>query len=167
MTGPTPTDRSNPGSKHHLLVDRQGIPLAVTLSAANVHDSQMLEATVDAVPPITRPRGCPRPRPVKLHADKRYEYAIRGQRLRRRSIVPRIARQGIESSARLGRHRWVVERALAGYPLAGVHRFRRLIIRYERRARSPPGLPLPRLRPQLLELRSGEVVVGTLKPEHL
>lgn len=73
MTGPTPTDPSNPGSKHHLLVDRQGIPLAVTLSAANVHDSQMLEATVDAVPPITRPRGRPRQWPVKLHADKGYD----------------------------------------------------------------------------------------------
>jgi len=34
------------GTKRHLVVDRQGIPLAVTLSAANVHDSQMMEATV-------------------------------------------------------------------------------------------------------------------------
>src|SRR6187549_1111974 len=38
-TGPNPTDRGKPGSKRHLVVDRQGIPLAVLLTAANVHDS--------------------------------------------------------------------------------------------------------------------------------
>jgi transposase len=42
-------------------------------------------------------------------------------------IAP-IARRGIESSERLGRHRWVVERTLAWFA-----RFRRLTIRYERR----------------------------------
>ena len=111
------------------MVDRQGIPLAVTLSAANVHDTQMLLPTVDAVPPITRPRGRPRQRPVKLHTDKGYDFPVNRYRLRRRSIVPRIARRGIDSSERLGRFRWVVERTLAW-----LHRYRRLVIRYERRA---------------------------------
>ena len=48
--------------------------------------------------------------------------------LRRRGIRVRITRKGIESSQRLGRHRWVVERTLAW--LGG---FRRLTLRYERR----------------------------------
>jgi Transposase DDE domain len=39
------------------------------------------------------------------------------------------ARRGIESGARPGRHRWKVERALAR-----LNRFRRLAVRYERRA---------------------------------
>jgi transposase len=52
---------------------------------------------------------------------------VRGA-LRRRAIQSRIARRGIDSSERLGRHRWVVERTLAW-----VSRFRRLTIRYERR----------------------------------
>ncbi len=43
--------------------------------------------------------------------------------------MPCIARRGIESSARLGRHRWIVERTLAW-----LARFRRLTIRYERGA---------------------------------
>jgi len=43
-------------------------------------------------------------------------------------ITPRIARRGIESLARLGRHRWVIERSLAW--LVG---YRRLQVRYERR----------------------------------
>jgi transposase len=45
-------------------------------------------------------------------------------------IVPRIARPGIESSERLGRHRWVIERTLAW--LSG---YRRLTVRYERHGR--------------------------------
>ena len=73
LTGPNPTDRGKPGSKYHLLVDRNGIPLAVGLSAANTHDSMLLEAVVDAVPPVKGPRGRPgrpRKRPTKLHGDK-------------------------------------------------------------------------------------------------
>lgn len=34
------------GAKRHLVVDKNGIPLAVTLSAANVHDVRMLEETI-------------------------------------------------------------------------------------------------------------------------
>jgi transposase len=49
--------------------------------------------------------------------------------LRRRGIIPRIARRGIESRERLGRDRWVVERTLSW-----LNRFRRPKVRYERRA---------------------------------
>jgi IS5 family transposase len=49
--------------------------------------------------------------------------------LRRRGIIPRIARRGIDSSTRLGRHRYVIERTLEW-----VTRFRRLARRYERQA---------------------------------
>jgi hypothetical protein len=55
------------------VVDRCGIPLALGLSAANTHDSVLLEPMVDAVPPVKGPRGRPgrpRQRPVKLHGDK-------------------------------------------------------------------------------------------------
>jgi hypothetical protein len=47
--------------------------LAVSLSAANAHDSVLLEQVVDAVAPVKGPRGRPgrpRQRPVKLHGDK-------------------------------------------------------------------------------------------------
>jgi IS5 family transposase len=101
-------------------------------SAANVHDSRMLETMLDAVSPIRRPRGRPgrpRKRPGKLHADKGYDFVRCRQALRKRGIEPRIARRGIESSERLGRHRWVAERTLAW-----LNHFRRLKIRYEHRA---------------------------------
>ena len=74
-------------------------------------------------------RGRPRRRPDKLRADKAYDAKARRQECRTRGIVPRIARKGVESSERLGRHRLVVERTHAWF-----NRFRRLPIRYERRA---------------------------------
>jgi transposase len=114
------------------VVDAAGLPLAVMLSAANVHDSQLLELTLDAIPPIPQSRGGrgqPRRRPDKMHADKGYDYPRCRAACRKRGIIPHIARRGIESSERLGRHRWVVERTLAW-----LNRFRRLTVRYERRA---------------------------------
>src|SRR5207253_567817 len=32
QTGPNPTDRGRPGSKHHILTEAQGVPLVVTLT---------------------------------------------------------------------------------------------------------------------------------------
>src|SRR5438270_7870083 len=61
-TGPNPTDRGKPGSERHLVVDRQGIPLAGLVTAANVDDSPLLEDASDAVPPGRPPRGRPRRR---------------------------------------------------------------------------------------------------------
>jgi transposase len=49
--------------------------------------------------------------------------------LRRRGITARIARIGVDSSERLGRYRWVMERTIA-WLLA----FRRLAVRYDRSA---------------------------------
>lgn len=110
------------------MVDAQGIPLANWLTGANVHDSQVFAALLDAIEPIKRPRGRPRKRPDKAHADKAYDGAPCRDACRVRGIKARIARKGIESSQRLGRWRWVVERTLAW-----LHRFRRLAVRYERR----------------------------------
>ena len=132
QTGKDPTNRGKLGTKRHLVVDRTGVPLAVTISGSNVHDSKRLEEAIDAIPPLRLPgkrRGRPRQRSVKLHTDKGYDYPRCRRGLRRRGIIPRIARRGIESPERLGRSRWVVERTLSW-----LNRFRRLKIRYERRA---------------------------------
>jgi transposase len=89
----------------------------------------MLEPLLDAIPAISGERGRPRRRPRKLHADKGYDYARCRRACAHRGIKHRIARKGIESSAHLGKHRWVVERTFAW-----ISRFRRLTVRYERRA---------------------------------
>jgi transposase len=71
-TGANPTEKGKSGSKRHVVVEREGIPLCVIHSAANVHDSKVLEETADAIEPIRKSsRGRPRKRPKKLHAYTR------------------------------------------------------------------------------------------------
>ncbi|MEV7018936.1 IS5 family transposase [Streptomyces sp. NPDC093991] len=128
LTGRNPVDRGKKGSKLHVLADAQGLPLTLGVSGANVHDSQALLPLVLGIPAIRSRRGPRRRRPGRLRADKAYHSADRLKWLRERGIVPRIARPGIESSERLGRHRWKIERStswLFGY--------RRLTVRYERK----------------------------------
>lgn len=103
--------------------------MAKLLTGANRHDSAVFEEVLDAVPPIKQPSGQRRKRPDKLHADKAYDIPRCRQALSQRHIRIRIARKGRDSSARLGRHRWVVERTLAW-----LSQHRRLTLRYERRA---------------------------------
>ena len=126
--GPNPTDRGKGGTKRHVLTERRGIPLVARITGANRHESVVFEGVIDAVPPIKRPTGHRRRRPDKLHADKAYDIPRCRRALTRRHIKVRIARKGVESKERLGRHRWVVERTMAW-----LNRFRRLTIRYERR----------------------------------
>ena len=110
------------------MVDRNGVPLSAWQTAANEHDSVMFEALLELVEPIKRPRGRPRTRSEKLHADKAYASPRCHAYLQQRGILDRIARKGIESSERLGRFRWVAERTIAW-----LFQFRRLAIRWERR----------------------------------
>ncbi|PBC85975.1 Transposase DDE domain-containing protein [Streptomyces sp. 2133.1] len=94
-----------------------------------MHDSLGLEPLVGGIPPIRSRRGPRRRHPAKLHAEKGCDYDHLRRWLRKKGIAHRIARKGIESSTRLGRHRWVVERTVSW--LAGCRRLHR---RYERKA---------------------------------
>ena len=87
----------------------------------------MFAALLDDVPPIRTPSGRRRTRPAAVQADKGYDSQANRAWPRRRGIRPRIARRGIESSARLGRHRWKVERSLS-WPNC----FRRPQVRWDR-----------------------------------
>ena len=107
------------------------------ISGANRHDSMMFEKCLDAIPAVKGLSGRPRCRPAKLHADKGYDYARCRKYLKRRGNISRIARRGIESSSRLGKHRWVVERTHGWY--AG---FGKLRIRFERQLETHRALLL-------------------------
>jgi hypothetical protein len=91
------------------------------------HRRGHLVAVLDDLPAVLTPAGRRRTRPGKLDADKGYDSASNRAYLRRRGIRPRIARRGIESSQRLGRHRWRVERALSWLSC-----YRRLQVRWDR-----------------------------------
>jgi transposase len=129
QTGPNPTDRAKPGSKRHLIYDGHGVPLAVRLTGANRNDSQEALALVDAVPSLQGERGRPRHRPDCVVGDRGYDAAGIRQGLRTRGILPLLAMRRTAHASGLGRWRWVVERTFAW-----LNQFRRLRVRYDRRA---------------------------------
>lgn len=51
-TGPSPVDRAKPGSKHHVITDGSGIPLAVSLTGGNRNDVTQLMPLIKATPPV-------------------------------------------------------------------------------------------------------------------
>ncbi|WP_456340512.1 IS5 family transposase [Streptomyces europaeiscabiei] len=122
--GPGPVDRARPGSKHHVLTDGQGIPLAVSLTGGNRNDVTQLLPLLDKIPAVAGVVGRPRRRPDALLADRDKYRRL----LWRRGIRPVIARRGEEHGSGLGVFRYVVERTIAW-----LHGFRRLRIRWERR----------------------------------
>jgi hypothetical protein len=65
-----------------------------------------------AIPAIKSRRGPRRRKPGKLHGDKAYNQVELREWVRKQGIAVRIARKGIESSTKLGRHRWVIERSM-------------------------------------------------------
>jgi transposase len=122
-----PVDRGKPGSKLHLVCDGGGLPLTVVVTAATVNDTTMFCEVVGDIPPIRTPSARRRWRPGKVHAEKGYDSAANRAWLRHRGIRARIARRGVDSSARLGRHRWKVERSLSWLSC-----WRRLQVRWDR-----------------------------------
>lgn len=105
------------------------MPIAVTLTGANVHDKWMVGATLDAVL-VQAPRG-PR-RPKHLCLDKGYDYADPEQEARERGVVPHIRRRGeqpLVGCVRGRPRRWVVERTNSWH-----NNYRALRIRWERKA---------------------------------
>jgi len=130
QTGPNPTDRGKNGSKRHVVCDGQGTPLALVHTGANVHDSQQAIPLIDAIPPIKRPGGGRRKRPAQAYADRAYDAEAKIRKpLRERGIEPFIAKRNAEHGSGLGKHRCVVEGVFAW-----LFQFRRLRVRYEKRA---------------------------------
>ena len=149
LTGRNPNRPGQHGSKYHLLCDANGLPLHALISGANTHDSMLFEPLLESNPAV---RGCrghpgrPRRRPDMLHADKGYDYRCCSAYPTRRGTKVRIARRGIEDKSKLGRVRWVVERAISW-----LLRFKSLGLRYDRTERTLA--PLLTLAMALINLR--------------
>ncbi|MFE1272138.1 IS5 family transposase [Streptomyces sp. NPDC058758] len=126
--GPSPVDRARPGSKHHVLVDGQGIPLAVSLTGGNRNDVTQLMPLLAKAPSVADLVGRPRRRPDTLLADRGYDHDKYRRLVWAQGIKPVIARRGVPHGSGLGVHRWVVEQTIAW-----LHGFRRLRVRWERR----------------------------------
>jgi transposase len=123
-TGPNPTDRSKLGTKHHVLTDAQGIPLATTVTGANAADVTQLLPLVDAIPDLSGDQGDKPTLPEELYTDRGYDSEPHREELRERGVEPKIPKRGTAHGSGLGIYRWVVERTESW-----LHNFRKLRLR--------------------------------------
>lgn len=86
-----------------MITDGNGIPLAVSLTGGNRHDSTQLIPLVDAIPKIRGKRGRPRQRPRWLYGDRGYDYDHHRTTLRDKGTIPRIARKNTAHGSGLGK----------------------------------------------------------------
>ena len=97
-----------------------------------MHDMRLVGETLDNVV-VERPKPTAR-NPQHLCADKGYDYPVTREQIRARGYLAHIKSRGDESADKIRgkRHparRWVVERAHSWF-----NRFRRLYIRWEKKA---------------------------------
>jgi putative transposase len=118
------------GVKRSTLVDGRGVPLAVAVDGANVHDQKMVAATLDAIP-IERPEPTSK-EPQNLCLDKGYVGEPVDRQVRERGYTPHIpskSNQAPKPKRRRGKaRRWKVERTHSW-----LNRARRLLIRWEKK----------------------------------
>jgi transposase len=127
-TGKSPVDRSRPGSKHHVITDANGIPLASSVTAAHGNDVTERAPLVNKLPEVAGKVGHPKRKPDALQGDLAYDSEPHREGLPQMGIEPVLPEKGIAEDSGLGETRWPVERTLAW-----IHQNRRLRIRSERR----------------------------------
>jgi len=132
-TGPNPTDRAKLGTKRHTLTDQRGAPLSVLITEANLHDMKAAALTMKGIV-ARRPKPSPQ-KPQNLCLDKGYDFPEIERATIKRGYIPHIRHRGETVPTRDGRSRqakrWVVERTGSWH-----NKFRRLLIRWEKKARN-------------------------------
>lgn len=119
--------------KRSLVVEATGGPLGATIAGANVHDTKLLAATLEAIV-VDRPLPTEE-MPQHLCLDKGYDNPTGRETVAAYQYTPHIRRIGEEKLAPNGQkthpaRRWVVERTLAW-----LSKCRGLLVRYEKKSR--------------------------------
>jgi transposase len=112
-----------------VITDANGIPLASSVTAANVNDVTEMAPLFNKLPEVAGKVGHPRRKPDALQGDLAYDSEAHRQGLQDMGVEPVLPEKGIDDPSGLGGTRWPVERTLSW-----AHQNRRLRIRYERRA---------------------------------
>ncbi len=142
MTGHNPTtDRSKLGSKRHILVDKEGIPLSTFITSANTHDATVAIDTVDSMV-IKRRQSYKlidrnKRKKQNLCLDKAYHSKEVEQEIIKRGYIPHIRhrREEMKFKKKHPARRWVIERTNSWH-----NRFRKLFTRYEKKDENYLGL---------------------------
>jgi transposase len=120
LTGPNPTDRGKRGTKYHVAVDGDGMPVACLATAANVNDTLVFKRLfLAAFAVMARIRT--------VFADKGYDAQPHRDLCRLFGAEPCIHKRGQPHGSGLGTHRWPVE-----HSNAWLLDNKRLALRYDR-----------------------------------
>jgi transposase len=120
LTGPNPTDRGKRGTKYHLAVTGDGVPVACAATAANVNDTLLFERLFLMAFAVVARIGT-------VFADKGYAAGHNRALCRAFGAEPRLHKRGRPRGSGLGKRRWPVERGNAW-----LLENRRLALRYDR-----------------------------------
>jgi putative transposase len=153
MTGCNPTDRGKLGTKRHILTDKNGIPISAVITPASTHDIKAVTDVMDNAvvnkPQPTSPAITTKSKTIQQHLclDRAYNSKAVEQEIIKRGYVPHMPykRKRGEEKAKdkektfqkryHPRRRWVVERTNSWH-----NRFRKLLIRYEKKVENYLGL---------------------------
>jgi transposase len=102
LTGPNPTDRGKAGTKYHVVVSTDGLPLGAVPSAANVHDTRFFPHLLRLAQVVCAAIG-------RLYADAGYDSAGNRDLCLQDGIEPHIRKVGASHGSGLGAVRCVVE----------------------------------------------------------
>ena len=120
LTGPNPTDRGKRGTKYHVAVDGDGVPVACAATAANVNDTVLFERLFLTAFAVVARIGT-------VFADKGYDAEPHRELCRAFGAEPCLHKRGRPRGSGLGRRRWPVERSNAW-----LLENKRLALRYDR-----------------------------------
>jgi len=133
--GHNPTDRGKYGTKRSTLSEGHGLPLAIVVAGANVHDMKLAAPTLDAVV-VDRPTPTTE-QPQHLCLDAGYDYDLPRFAADQNGYTTHIRPRG-EDTANAGSsdpdkkpRRWVVERLHSW-----LNGSRRLLVRWEKLKRT-------------------------------
>jgi len=138
LIGKNPTDRAKNGVKRSLLVEAAGGPLGAVIAGANVHDTKLLEATIEAIV-VERPQPTEEA-PQHMCLDKGYDNPTGWEAVAKHHYVAHIRRIGEEKfdekqEKKYPARRWVVERTLAW-----LSKCRAILVRYDKKSQNYLGL---------------------------
>lgn len=131
--GPNPTDREKKGTRRHILVDGNGLPLSIVVTGANRHDVTQVENVLASR--VMRPQGEMR---QNLCADAGYDSEEARTVMRSHGYTPHVRSRGEEKrelAAGKRARRWIVEVAHSWF-----NRFRKILVRFEKKKSSFEGL---------------------------
>ena len=120
LVGPNPTDRGKQGSKYHVAVSGDGVPVACAVTGANVNDTVLFERLFLMAFAVVARIGT-------VFADKGYDAEANRELCRVFGAEPQLHKRGRPHGSGLGKRRWPVERSNAW-----ILENRRLALRYDR-----------------------------------